>query len=500
MKQMKQMTQMKHLRQQKTVRPVAALPLILALAGIAIPAQAQTFTSLHTFGGIYGAPPDGSYPTGLVQGANGSLYGATVAGGNQIPVSSSGTVFKISTAGTETILDDLYTEGLTGSNAGLALATNGDFYGTSNSPGVPYKLTPGGAFTTYSGSCTVDCGIGPNTTMVQASNGDLYGTMQGGGGAYGMGTIFKLTLAGEQTTVHSFCETQNAQGYCVDGNGPYTALLQGTNGDLYGATHNGGAYGGGTIFKITMAGAFTTLHAFCRVSGCPDGAHPYAALVQGAGGNFYGVTGAGGPANGGTFFTMTPSGALTTLYNFCSLADCADGAYPLALMLATDGNFYGMTGSGGTDNMGTIFQITPGGALTTEHSFEGADGIVTENQPGPYLIEDTSGTFYGVTPEGGANYLTCATCDGTVFSLSMGLAPFVETLPVSGKIGSAVKILGNMLTGATSVTFDGVAATFTVASSTEITTTVPTGATTGVVQVVTSRGTTLTSNLAFTIP
>jgi uncharacterized repeat protein (TIGR03803 family) len=335
--------------------------------------------------------------------------------------------------------------------------------------------------------------------MVQASNGDLYGANQGGG-AYGEGTIFKLTLAGAQTTLHSFCETQNTEGYCLDGNGPYTALVQGTNGDLYGATHDGGPYGGGTIFKITMAGDFTTLHSFCRVSGCPDGAQPYAALVQGAGGNFYGVSSSGGAYDAGTFFTMTPSGALTTLYSFCGLADCADGSAPLALMLATDGNFYGMTGSGGASGgYGTIFQITPSGSLTTEHSFDGTDGFVSQVQPGPYLIQDTSGTFYGVTAEGGTDWPGCPTCNGTVFSLSMGLGPFVETLPTSGDVGSTVRILGNRLTGATSVTFDGVAATFTVAASTEITTTVPTGATTGVVQVVTSAGTTLTSNLVFTV-
>jgi len=494
---------MKHLRQQKAIRIVAALALTLALAGIAIPAQAQTFTSLHTFAGY---PTDGSYPTGLVQGANGYLYGTTLSGGSTNSNDISGTVFRISTTGTETVLDYLGSGSLPccGSTAALTLASNGDFYGSTDVPtSVVYRITPSGALTTVYPFCSLpNCadGVNPNATMVQASNGELYGTTQGDG-AYGQGTIFKVTLGGALTTLHSFCETQNTEGYCLDGNGPYTALVQGTNGALYGATHNGGVYGGGTIFRITMAGDFTRLYSFCSVSGCLDGEQPYAALVQGADGNFYGVTGAGGLANGGgTFFTMTPSGALTTLYSFCSLADCADGAYPLALMLATDGNFYGMTGSGGTDNLGTIFQMTPSGSLTTEHLFDGTDGIVTENQPGPYLIQDTSGTFYGVTSEGGANYQTCATCNGTAFSLSMGLDPFVKTLPTSGRVGSAVKILGNRLTGATSVTFNGVAATFTVASSTEITTTVPTGATTGVVQVVTSRGTTLTSNLGFTVP
>jgi uncharacterized repeat protein (TIGR03803 family) len=135
----------------------------------------------------------------------------------------------------------------------------------------------------------------------------------------------------------------------------------------------------------------------------------------------------------------------------------------VALMLATDGNFYGMTGSGGANNYGTIFQIAPSGSLTTEHSFDGTDGVVGESNPGhqwDVLRGDSTG---------GANWPTCNSCNGTAFSLSMGLGPFVETLPTSGKVGAAVKILGNKLKGATSVTFNGVSATFKVASSTEIT-------------------------------
>jgi uncharacterized repeat protein (TIGR03803 family) len=506
---------MKNFRQQKAIRVVATLALILALAGIAVPAQAQTFTSLHTFGGGQGDPPDGSYPNGLVQGTNGYLYGTTAFGGNGDGGGGDyyGTVFKISTSGTETILDNFNTASAPccGNNAALALATNGDFYGTLflNADTEVYKVTPSGTLTGVgdSGLCnTADppvCGQSPEATLVQASNGDLYGTTQTDG-AYGQGVIFKMTLGGAFTILHSFCETENSESDCLDGNGPYTALVQGTNGDLYGATHNGGANGAGTIFQITEAGKFSTLYTFCNVSGCPDGAHPYAALVQGADGNLYGATGTDGTGafgGGGTFFTITPSGKLTTLYSFCNLTGCADGNYPMALMLATDGNFYGMTAAGGANDLGSIFRMTPSGSLTTEHSFDGTDGIVTSDfPPGPWLIQDTSGTFYGVTPEGGANYQTCATCNGTVFSLSVGLGPFVETLPTSGKVASAVKILGNNLTGATKVTFNGKTATFKVASSTEITTTVPTGATTGVVKVTTSTGTTLTSNVAFQVP
>jgi uncharacterized repeat protein (TIGR03803 family) len=503
---------MKNLEQQKAIRVAAVLALTLALAAFAIPAQAQTFKSLHSFGGGEGTPPDGAYPNGLVQGTNGYLYGTTEFGGNGGGGDYYGTVFKISTSGTETILDNFNTGSTPccGNNAALALATNGDFYGTvSGNTSAVYKVTPSGAFTLVpTGICnTADppvCGQGPNATLVQASNGDLYGTTEIAG-AYDQGVIFKMTLGGAFTILHSFCETENSGGYCLDGNGPYSALVQGTNGNLYGVTHVGGAYGAGTIFQITEAGKFSTLYTFCAVSGCPDGAHPYAALVQGADGNLYGTTGEDGNCSafgcGGTFFTITPSGKLTTLYTFCSLANCADGNYPMALMLATDGNFYGMTGAGGANDLGSIFQITPSGSLTTEHSFDGTDGIVSEDfQPGSWLIQDTSGTFYGTTPEGGANYQSCASCNGTVFSLSMGLGPFVETLPVSGKAGTAVKILGNNLTGSTKVTFNGKTAAFEVISSSEITTTVPTGATTGEVQVVTSKGTTLSSNVVFTVP
>jgi uncharacterized repeat protein (TIGR03803 family) len=504
---------MQNLRQQNAIRVVAVLALTLALAGVAIPMQAQTFTSLHSFGGGQGTPPDGSYPNGLVQGTNGYLYGTTQFGGNGGNGNYYGTVFKISTAGTETILDnfDVSPAPCCGNYAALALASNGDFYGTAyqNTEAEVFKVNASGTLTSVgdSGLCNKAdppvCGIDPNTTLVQASNGDLYGATNEGG-AYNLGTIFRMTLGGAFTILHSFCETKNVGGDCVDGYAPFTALVQGTNGILYGATHTNGAYGGGTIFSITMTGDFTTLYSFCSVSGCPDGENPYTALVQGANGNFYGVTGVGGTGtygSGGTFFTITPSGALTTLYSFCKLENCADGNYPITLILGTDGNFYGMTAAGGANNYGTIFQITPGGLLTTEHSFAGTDGVVSEDfQPGAWLIQDTSGTFYGVTSEGGADWPSCSTCNGTVFSLSMGLSPFVKTLPLSGKIGSAVKILGTGLKGATSVTFNGVPATFKVPSSSEITTKVPAGATSGEVKVVTSTGTTLTSNVIFSVP
>jgi uncharacterized protein (TIGR03437 family) len=109
------------------------------------------------------------------------------------------------------------------------------------------------------------------------------------------------------------------------------------------------------------------------------------------------------------------------------------------------------------------------------------------------LAQDTNGNFYGTTVYGGQAEL------GSVFSLSVGLGPFVKTRPRSGKVGAALNILGSDLTGATSVTFNGTTAVFTVVSSSEITTTVPAGATTGKVQVATPSGT-LSSTVPFRVP
>jgi uncharacterized repeat protein (TIGR03803 family) len=252
------------------------------------------------------------------------------------------------------------------------------------------------------------------------------------------------------------------------------------------------------------AGTLTTLYSFCSQSGCADGEGPEAALVQAANGDFYGTTNQGGanqancaPSTCGTVFKITPSGTLTTLYSFCAQSLCADGAYPnfAQLVQATDGDLYGTTGGGGYGggaSGGTIFKITPNGTLTTLYSF----GL---GNPKAGLIQATNGDLYGTTYDGNA-VEACPIGCGWFFSLSAGLGPFVETQPASGKAGAAVKILGNDLTCATSVSFNGAAAAFTVNSSgTAISTTVPSDATTGTVQVVTVNGT-LSSNVPFRVP
>ncbi len=496
----------------KNTMAVSALTLLIVvyLAGV-VPAQAQTFTTLYNFQGYSGSPCnpcDGAYPHGLVQGANGLLYGTTASGG----MTDEGSIFEIKPSGSGYKLvwsfADKQVNGYS-PQAPLTLATNGNFYGTTigtpgggsgdGTDGVVFKMTLAGKVTVLYKFCSKtdpngDCldGITPTSPLIEASNGKLYGTTSQGG-AYAAGTIFEMTLAGKFTSLYTFCATRTQNNYCSDGSTPYAGLVQGSDGSLYGMTTLGGPNNGGTVFKISESGAFDTIYNFCSLPSCTDGWNPTSALVVGPEGNLYGTTSYGGSVGYGTFFTITSSGNLTTLYNFCSQPACADGGFPQAFILGSDGNFYGVTSTGGL-NYGTIFQMTPAGTPTTVHSF---DQPVNEDGygNGTLLVQDTNGTFYGTSFEGGN---VPSGPYGTVFSLSTGLGPFVQLLPAAGKVGASITILGTSLKGATSVSFNGTPASFKVASATKITATVPTGATNGNVTVATPSGT-LTSNVPFSV-
>jgi len=470
-------------------------------AATAIAARAQTFTTLASFDFNDGYMP---WSMTLIQGTDGDFYGTTYFGGAY----GMGAVFKVTSGGELTTLYSFCAQ--TGCpdgklpNAGLVQAANGNFYGTTgqggaNNDGTVFVITPEGELTTLHSFNGSD-GANPNVGLIQASNGNFYGTTSNGGNINacptgpGCGTVFEITAAGQLTTVHTF---DGADGWIPSG------LIQTSNGNFYGATARGGVAsdicntgpGCGTLFEMTPTGKLTTLYSF---SG-GDGWSPYGGLVQGADGDFYGTTGWGGTTNLGTVFELTPGGQLTTLHSF----DLTDGSFPTAAMIqATDGNFYGTTTSGGPTAVygtmnaayGTLFKITSGGELTTLHNFDLTDGA------GPWggLVQATDGNFYGTTINGG----TGANCGpggcGTVFSLSVGLDPFVKTEPTSGEVGATVIIVGKDLTGASRVTFNGAAAAFTVVSNSEIRATVPAGASTGKVEVATPHGE-LSSNVSFQV-
>jgi len=450
---------------------------------------ANTFTTLVNFDGTNGANP-GRPP---IQGLDGNLYGTAAGGAN-----GSGVLFKLTPTGTLTVLYNFCS--VTGCTDGtspgaLGLGADGNFYGVAGGGGAfghgtLFKFTGSGAPITLHSFDGTD-GSDPGDRMVQVGSGDFYGATFFGGNltecfGIGCGTVFQITPSGTFTSLYDFCSVSG----CADGAAIFNSLAPYTNGDFYGATWGGGPGNGGTVFKITPTGTLTTLYSFCVVSYpfCQDGDNPIGPVL-GNDGNFYGTTASGGAQDQGSVFRMTPSGTLTTIYSFCAKTGCTDGSDARSgIILGSDGNFYGTTYYGGTHNEGTVFKITPAGVLTTLHSFDGTDGY---DQIG-VLFQATNGVFYGQTTMGGSNG------DGTIFSLNVGLHAFVATAPTSGKVGAKVFILGNNLTGTTSVTFNGTSATFTAVSGSEIKTSVPAGAITGKIKVTTPGGT-LTSNVSFRV-
>jgi uncharacterized repeat protein (TIGR03803 family) len=492
-------------------RPEVCAAVLLAL-GASIASPADTYAVLQNFGS----------DTGLIQGFGGHLFGAGNALGPEGPYGHGGSIFRMSPTGAASTVYTFCSQPNCADGqdvAGIVLGADGNIYGATREGGANssidcsgeqvqtcgtiFKLTPSGTLTTLYSFCSQsNCADGslPASNLIQGFDGNFYGMTSFGGTGFvcgnngfqpvGCGTIFKITPQGALTTLYSFCTNS-----CVDGWVPSGNLVQGWNGNFYGTTNSGGTVSAGppwcgsspcgNIFEITPQGALTSLYNFCSLSNCADGVGP-TGLVLANNGVFYGTTAGGGANNQGTVFAFTRSNVLTTLYSFCAQANCPDGESPgLAggpLIQASDGNLYGETFAGGANNGGTLFNITPAGALTTLYNFCAQTDCFDGISPNTSLFQYTDGVLYGAA--GGGN-----PGNGVVYSLTAGLRRFVTTLPTLGKAGRKVTILGNNLTGATAVTFNGTSTEFTVVSSTEITTTVPAGATSGRVKVTTPIGT-----------
>jgi uncharacterized repeat protein (TIGR03803 family) len=488
----------------RSVRRIQVLTIVtIILAASATGLHAQTYTVLYNFGGVKCDPLNPTRAGIIAQGRDGNLYstagfGSGCAGG--------GAAFRITPKGKLTVLHSFGNGEQVLTVSGLTLGTDGDYWGTNQGgefgPGNIFKMTAAGKVTDFNDFGGAN-GYDPIAPPVQGMDGNFYGTTTEGGLVNGKqlctylgggcGVIYRITPAGKYKVIYTFDQTNGAN--------PAAPLLLGTDGNFYGTTYAGGSIGKtflnyGVVFRVTPAGKYTVLHAFCSLAGCADGGEPVGGLVQGSDGNFYGTASVGGKGllGEGVVFKITPGGKYTVLYNFCSLASCKDGDVPYGgLVQATDGNFYGTTVYGGTNNLGTIYQITPKGNHTVLHSFQNTTGSLFGEYPEVTLAQNTNGVLYGDTLGGGT------AAKGVFYSIDVGLKPFVSMVAWYGKVGQTIEILGQGLTGTTAVSFNGTAATtFTVVSDTYVTAVVPSGTTAGFVSVTAPAGE-LTSNRQFRV-
>ena len=372
---------------------------------------------LHTFTGSVG---DGVYPNeALVQGSDGALYGTTSYGGTN----GSGTIFKLRTDGTGYAVVHNFT-GSAGDGAiplgGLVQGSDGAMYGASefggwSRDGTLFKLNGDG--TTYSVlygfSSSGGDGASPSGALVQGSDGALYGTASAGG-TNDSGSVFKLNTDGTGYAVlYRFGSNTG------DGRGP-SGVVQGSDGAFYGTTSGGGTNGNGTVFRLNADGTgYKVLHVFTGSGG--DGASPYGGLTRGGDRAMYGTTESGGGYTNGTVFKLNTDGTgYTVLHSFTGIG--GDGANPFAgLVLGSDGALYGTTGQGGTNGLGTVFKLnTDGTGYTGLYRFtdNGGDGAY----PGGRLVQGNDGSLYGTTSGGGDLGL------GTVFRFGPVLPPRLTQL------------------------------------------------------------------------
>jgi uncharacterized repeat protein (TIGR03803 family) len=231
-------------------------------------------------------------------------------------------------------------------------------------------------------------GSAPEGSLVQASDGNFYGTTIFGTVLSHGGTVFKISPGGQFTSLRKF--VADANGHFSDGDFPVGELVEGNDGFLYGSTRMGGAHDAGVIFKISKSGGFRVLHSFCSAAQCADGANP-TPLVLGNDGNFYGGTTSGAASNNGSIFRITPGGSFVTLH---ALNSTSDGGPPnQALVQASDGNFYGVGGISPTGVIGSLFRVTPSGQFTDIHNM----GSPPDADPNARLIQASNGLLYGAT-------------------------------------------------------------------------------------------------------
>ncbi|HEY6370057.1 MAG TPA: choice-of-anchor tandem repeat GloVer-containing protein [Candidatus Sulfotelmatobacter sp.] len=361
-------------------------------------AAAQTFTELYPFNSS-GTLADGGWPeAGVARDAAGNLYGATFYGGTgsgcDIYFAGCGTVFKVDTSGTETVLHSFGGAG-DGWNptARVVLDTAGNLYGTTayggaNGYGTIFKVDAAGNETILHSFAGGRDGANPNAGLVPDVAGNFYGTTQYGGRGcdrHGCGTVFRISAAGVETVLYRFADG-------ADGASPLGGVALDSAGNIFGTTWLGGIHSYGTVFRLDSSGKEKVLHSF---SGGSDGANPMAAPVLDAAGNMYGTTSAGGPYFG-TVYMVDAAGKESILYRFTG---GSDGAYPYShLLMDASGNLFGTVSQSGVTNGGTVFEFS-GDSLTVLYGFLGSSDGAT---PVGGLISDSAGNLYGTALQAGS--------------------------------------------------------------------------------------------------
>jgi uncharacterized repeat protein (TIGR03803 family) len=342
-----------------------------------------SFTVLASF-----IAPNGEAPVGVLLGQDGNLFGADVEGG----IRNDGTLFRLTPQGLRTIVNF---NGVNGTfPTPIIQGRDGDLYGayrgSSANPGGLFRRTRKGKLVwqvLFQGTN----GAWPTAALFQANDGDFYGTTSAGGTALN-GTVFRLTPSGVLTTLYSF-------GGGADGAAPQAPLVQDKQGNLYGTTYLGGISGSGTVFKVITTRMFTSLYSFTAGA---DGGFPLEGLTLGDDGNLYGVTVGGGSNFAGTVFQITPAGVFTSLHSFSFFNG---GSLPYsALVKGANGMFYGATLLGETSGYGSLYSMTTTGTVATVYSFTGGvDGgppISLSPGPGGSLLGTTTGTGISTSDPG----------------------------------------------------------------------------------------------------
>ncbi|MGA3056216.1 MAG: choice-of-anchor tandem repeat GloVer-containing protein [Candidatus Korobacteraceae bacterium] len=412
-----------------------------------------TLTTLYNFCQLQYCD-DGAQPMQIIQGRDGNFYGVTISGANG---ETGGVIFKLTPSGSESV-PAKFCNGTYGCGSGpqvgshptsLMQANDGNFYGVTSDAGLYSTgglwqlVANGGGFTSlYIFSSTY--GVNPSVTLVQGADGQLYGVAYYGGNglpdcASSCGTVFKLTLSGNPTLLHSFCLQTN----CTDGAEPTAALVRGSDGNFYGTTSAGGANYAGVIFKVTPNGTYTILHSFAAAG---EGNSVVAPMIQGSDGNFYGTSNGGGAHGLGTIFEISPSGDFTTLYNFQG----SDGANPQGGLVEVNGTFYGTTYAGGANNDGTVFKFQPvyytlTVTTTGQGSVTSTDGFI--NCPGAcsHSYVDNAQVTLNALPAAGWNLSTWGgACSGNgACTVTMSQAQTVSATFVQSTYTLTVSIAGN---------------------------------------------------------